>query len=53
MRLGQALIEAGHATTEELDAVRKHILTSFDDAVERAKAQPQPTLADLTTHVLA
>ncbi len=53
VRLGQALVEAGHATTEELDAVRKQILTSFDDAVERAKTQPQPTLADLTTHVLA
>ncbi len=52
-RLGQALTEAGHTTTEELDAVRKRILASFDESVERAKTQPMPTVADLTTHVLA
>ncbi len=52
-RLGTALIEAGHASQEQLDAIRDEIVADFEQAVERAKVAPQPTLADLTTDVFA
>lgn len=52
-RLGDAMVAAGHVTQEQLDRTRDDIVAAFDESVEHAKAQPLPSLDDLTTHVFA
>ena len=52
-RLGQLLRDRGLADPEELDRIRSEVQGRFETAVEAARRQPLPTLADLTTDVLA
>ena len=52
-RLGTLLIERGMADQGELDRVRSELRAEFQSAVESARRQPMPTVADLTTDVLA
>jgi len=52
-RLGGLLVEFGVADPPALDAIRADVQARFQDAVVEARRQPQPTLSDLTTDVLA
>jgi acetoin:2,6-dichlorophenolindophenol oxidoreductase subunit alpha len=52
-RLGQVLLDRGFATQDELEQVRARSEARFRAAVDAAGKQPMPTLADLTTDVLA
>lgn len=52
-RLGTVLRDRGIAGQDELDQVRTQVTARFQAAVESARRQPLPTLADLTTDVLA
>ncbi|APW59381.1 thiamine pyrophosphate-dependent dehydrogenase E1 component subunit alpha [Paludisphaera borealis] len=52
-RFGGLLIELGVAAAGALDQIRADVQTRFQDAVVEARHQPLPTLADLTTDVLA
>ena len=45
------LIETGQATEEELKAIEKDIRKEVDDATEKAKAAPFPTVKDLYNDV--
>jgi pyruvate dehydrogenase E1 component alpha subunit len=52
-RLGTLLREHGLADQEKLDHLRSEIQSRFQAAVETARRQPMPAVADLTTDVLA
>ncbi len=52
-RLGKRLIEANLAAPADLEAIRSNVQRGFETAVELARRQPLPTLADLTTDVFA
>jgi TPP-dependent pyruvate/acetoin dehydrogenase alpha subunit len=52
-RFGGLLIELGVADAAALDQTRADVQARFQDAVVEARRQPLPTLADLTTDVLA
>ena len=52
-RLGKRLIEANFATPADLETIRSDVQRGFEAAVELARRQPLPTLADLTTDVFA
>jgi acetoin:2,6-dichlorophenolindophenol oxidoreductase subunit alpha len=52
-RLGKVLIERGLTDPTELDRIRSEIQTRFQAAVELARRQPMPGVADLTADVLA
>ncbi len=52
-RLSQWLQDRGLADPTELNQVRSEVQARFEAAVEAARRQPLPTLADLTTDVLA
>ncbi|MAE67362.1 MAG: hypothetical protein CMJ18_24135 [Phycisphaeraceae bacterium] len=50
--LGRGLVRRG-VEQGDLDAMRSTIQTDFQAAVEKAQSEPQPTVADLETHVYA
>jgi pyruvate dehydrogenase E1 component alpha subunit len=52
-RFGAVLIERGAADAARLDQIKTDVQARFQDAVVAARAQPLPTLADLTTDVFA
>jgi pyruvate dehydrogenase E1 component alpha subunit len=52
-RLGAILRDRGLADQAELDRVRSDVQARFQAAVELARRQPMPAVADLTTDVLA
>jgi TPP-dependent pyruvate/acetoin dehydrogenase alpha subunit len=52
-RFANQLIADGLIDTDGVKALREAVIARFDDAVEKAKAAPQPTLADLETDVFA
>ena len=52
-RFGQVLVERGLADEASLAAVRAKVVAQFKEALEVARRQPQPTVADLTTDVFA
>ena len=52
-RLGTILQDHGLAEPTELDRIRSEIQALFQAAVELARRQPMPAVADLTTDVLA
>ncbi len=51
--LGRRLVEAGINAPADLDRVRQDARRRFEAAVELARKQPMPSLADLITDVLA
>jgi TPP-dependent pyruvate/acetoin dehydrogenase alpha subunit len=52
-RLGTILRDSGLSDQKELDRIRSEIQAEFQAAVELARRQPMPAVADLTTDVLA
>ncbi|MBS0630351.1 MAG: thiamine pyrophosphate-dependent dehydrogenase E1 component subunit alpha [Verrucomicrobia bacterium] len=52
-RFAEKLLARGDVTEADLAAIKARIDQEITDGVERAKVAPQPTLADLTTDVLA
>ena len=52
-RFAKVLMENGQMAEGEVEAIRARIQQDFQAAVSQAREQPLPTLADLTTDVLA
>jgi TPP-dependent pyruvate/acetoin dehydrogenase alpha subunit len=52
-RFASALKQSGVADDAGLEAIKAEVIRRFNEAVEIAKHEPQPTLQDLTTDVLA
>ncbi len=52
-RFAEVLKQQGIIDNAGLEAIKTEILRQFNEAVEIAKHEPQPTLADLTTDVFA
>lgn len=50
-RLGSALTSAGIADAAALDSIKAEIVSEFEQAVERARQAPQPTVDELTNDV--
>jgi TPP-dependent pyruvate/acetoin dehydrogenase alpha subunit len=50
---GNALVDRGDVTQDDLDKVQAKVEQVINDAVEAAKRAPEPTIADLNTHVFA
>ena len=50
--LGDALLRQGLADDAELEAIKARVADEFNEAVERARNAPLPTVRDLTTDVL-
>lgn len=51
MQFARRVTANGEITREQLDAIDREVKALIDDAVVRAKADPKPTAADLTTDV--
>ncbi len=52
-RLGRLLVARGDANEDSLEAVRSDAERRFDQAVEAARQEPEPEVADLLTDVYA
>lgn len=52
-RFAEQLVSRGDVSADDLATIKARIDQEITDGVERAKVAPQPTLADLTTDVLA